>query len=297
MSIEGHDPAARLPLGTCDTHIHFYDHRYQPAATSVLRPPDASVDDYQRVCGQLGISRCVVVQPTTYGLDNRCQVAAASAFGDDARLVVVIDDTVTEPELDEFDRQGGRGARFHMLPGGVVGWESLAGVAARIAERGWHIQLQLDGRTLPHHIDDLLALPCGLVIDHIGRFMPPVRPEHPAFGALLTLVERGAWVKLSAPYESDAAAAPDYPAASRLVQALVAARPDRMLWASNWPHPGQPALPSPSELARLLRRWIPDPGLQQMILVDNPCELYGFDLRGFDSPAQEETGHDNSERA
>ena len=26
---------------------------------------------------------------------------------------------------------------------------------------------------------------------------------------------------------------------SRLAAALVAARPERMLWASNWPHPGQ----------------------------------------------------------
>jgi D-galactarolactone isomerase len=266
-----------LPRGTCDTHIHIYDHRYPAAPNAALRPPDASVDDYATVRSELGMSRCVIVQPTTYGLDNRCQLDAALTFGDDARLVVVVDETVTDAELDELEGRGAVGARFHMLPGGAIGWESMAPIAQRIADRGWHIQLQLDGRTLPEYLDDLLALPCGLVIDHIGRFMPPVEPGHAAFNALLTLVEHGAWVKLSAPYESDAAAAPDFALASRLARALVAERPDRMLWATNWPHPGQPDPLTPSHIASLLHSWVSDAELRHTILVDNPCELYGFD--------------------
>ena len=269
--------AVPFPRGTCDTHIHFYDHRYPSAPNTVLKPPDASVDDYAMVRKELGLNRCVIVQPTTYGLDNRCQLNAAHTFGDDARLIVVIDETVTTAELDEFENHGAVGARFHMLPGGTIGWASMAPVAARIADRGWHIQLQLDGRLLPEHLGDLRALPCGLVIDHIGRFMPPVEPEHPAFGALLTLVNQGAWVKLSAPYESDATAAPDFVFASRLARALVAERPERMLWATNWPHPGQQAPPTPNNIATLLHSWVPDAGLRHTILVDNPCELYGFD--------------------
>jgi D-galactarolactone isomerase len=277
VSIDDDNSAVPLPRGTCDTHIHFYDHRYQTAPSAVLRPPDASVDEYANVREELGVRRCVIVQPTTYGLDNSCQLDAARTFGDHARLVVVVDETVTETELDILEDQGARGVRFHMLPGGAVGWESMAPVAERIATRGWHIQLQLDGRLLPEYVDDLLALPCGLVVDHIGRFMPPVEPDHPAFKALLTLVENGAWVKLSAPYESDAAEAPDFVLASRLARALVAERAERMLWATNWPHPGQPNPPTPSDIATLLHSWVPDAGLRHTILVDNPCELYGFD--------------------
>ena len=277
MTVDGNNASAPFPRGTCDTHIHFYDHRYPTAPNTVLRPPDASLDDYAKVREELGLSRCVIVQPTTYGLDNSCQLDAARTFGDDARLVVVVDETVTEAELDVLESRGARGVRFHMLPGGAVGWESMAPVAERIANRGWHIQLQLDGRLLPEYFDDLLALPCGLVIDHIGRFMPPVEPDHPAFRALLSLVENGAWVKLSAPYESDADAAPDFVLASRLARALIAECPEHMLWATNWPHPGQPHPPTPSDIATLLRRWIPDAGLRHTILVDNPCELYGFD--------------------
>jgi D-galactarolactone isomerase len=265
-----------LPDGTCDTHIHFYDHRYPTARSTILEPPDAGPADYAKVAAQLGIDRCVVVQPTTYGLDNRCQLDAVAALGSIARAVVVIDEHTDEADLLELHRRGARGARFHMLSGGAVGWDSLDPVAAHIGDLGWHVQLQLDGRTLPDHLDRLRALPCGLVIDHIGRFMPPVATDDPGFAALAKLVEEGAWVKLSAPYESDATAAPEFAAVSRIAQALVTRRPDRMLWATNWPHPGQAAPPTPAEIVAMLERWVPDASTLRTILVDNPAELYGF---------------------
>ena len=269
---------ARFPAGTCDTHIHFYDHHYPAAATTVLEPPDSGLDAYGSMRAELGIDRCVVVQPTTYGFDNSCQLDAVSALGpESARAVVVIGEHISDTELHELHRRGARGARFHMLSGGAVGWDSLAPVAARIAEFGWHIQLQLDGRTLPDHVDRLLALPCRLVIDHIGRFMPPVAIDDPAFVALERLVDEGAWVKLSAPYESDVTAAPEFVAVSELATALVARRPDHMMWASNWPHPGQVTPPTPTELRLLLERWVPDSATLRKILVDNPAELYGFE--------------------
>ena len=65
-----------LPPGTCDTHLHFYDAAYPTAPTTVLRPPDATVAGYRALQAELGVERLVVVQPTTYGLDNRCQLAA-----------------------------------------------------------------------------------------------------------------------------------------------------------------------------------------------------------------------------
>jgi len=34
---------AEAPSGTCDTHIHIYDHRYPKAATGKILAPDASV--------------------------------------------------------------------------------------------------------------------------------------------------------------------------------------------------------------------------------------------------------------
>lgn len=267
-----------FPAGACDTHVHVYDQRFPAAATSVLRPPDADIEEYAAVQSALGLQRVVLVQPTTYGLDNRCQLAAASRLGDDARLVVVVDETTSDAELERLNGLGARGARFHMLPGGAVGWGSLAPVAARIAEHGWHIQLQLNGRELHDRIGALLALPTTLVVDHVGRFMPPVAPDHPAFDALRTLLDTGrCWVKLSAPYESTSDGAPDFPTVAPIVSALVAHAPERLLWATNWPHPGQPDPLTVEQLHRLLLEWVPDADLRQRILVDHPAEVYRFD--------------------
>lgn len=51
-----------------------------------------------------------------------------------------------------------------------------------------------------------------------------------------------------------------------------------MLWASNWPHPSEPADRKPDEagLLDLLLDWAPDDATRRKILVDNPAELCGF---------------------
>lgn len=263
--------------GVCDTHIHVYDRRYPASAAAVLTPPDASLDDYAAVRAALDIERVVIVQPTTYGLDNRCQLAAVAQFGDAARAVVVVDHTTSDDELARLTALGARGARFHMLPGGAVPWEIMHTVADRIAGHGWHVQLQMDGNLLPERLDALLALPTPLVIDHVGRFMPPPTVDDPAFRALLTLLDTGrCWVKLSAPYESTHDGAPHYPTVTALAHRLADHAPERMLWATNWPHPGQADPLTPAQLADLRDAWLPTEVLRRQVLVTNPAEVYGF---------------------
>jgi D-galactarolactone isomerase len=84
-------------------------------------------------------------------------------------------------------------------------------------------------------------------------------------------------VKLSAPYESALDPSHEYSSVSRLAAALVEHAPDRMLWATNWPHPGQACPPSLPDLRRLAFEWMPNDAARQRILVDNPSALYGFD--------------------
>lgn len=265
-----------LALSATDTHIHFYNSRYPAAPEASLRPPNATVGEYAEVQKALGLERVVVVQPTTYGLDNRCQLEAMARIGPQARGVVVVDSSVEDSTLWTHAHLGVRGVRFHMLPGGAVGWEHLEPVAARLSDFGWHVQLQLDGHELAGRLDQLLRLPCQLVVDHVGRFMGPVEPDSDAFAALLKLVDAGAYVKLSAPYESALDDTHEYDMVSRCAEVLVDRAPDRMLWASNWPHPGQANPPSNDDIARLRDRWLPTPELQHQVLVANPAALYDF---------------------
>jgi len=46
-------------------------------------------------------------------------------------------------------------------------------------------------------------------------------------------------VKISAPYRSSTLA-PDFPDIAPIARAMVAANPQRILWGSDWPHPGIP---------------------------------------------------------
>jgi D-galactarolactone isomerase len=49
-----------------------------------------------------------------------------------------------------------------------------------------------------------------------------------------------------------------------------------MLWASNWPHPGQPQPLTARDLLALTLDWLPDPTVRHRVLVTNPAELYRF---------------------
>ncbi|WP_046862936.1 amidohydrolase family protein [Microvirga massiliensis] len=271
-------PRLKVPADACDTHMHLYGSRYPLAPTALGAPPDAGVEDYRKVQQRLGLQRIVVVQPSAYGTDNRCTLDGIAALGlDQARGIAVIDESVDAAELEALTRGGIRGVRFHMLPGGALPWESLDAIAGKVQDIGWHIQLQLDGRTLPDREHQIRSWPGRIVIDHVGKFLEPVGPDHPAFRCLKNLIETGrVWIKLSAPYEVSKSGAPGYDDVGRLAKELVRLAPERMLWASNWPHPSVKDKPSDAALLDLLLDWAPDDATRHRILVENPEELYGF---------------------
>ena len=257
--------------------MHVYEDRFPLVPQATFKPPHAPLADYLPVQRALGLFRAVVVQPNGYGFDNRCTLEALRALGANGRGIATVPADVATDELERLTRAGVRGARMHVLPGGMLGWDALAPLAARIAPFGWHIQLQLDGRELPRYAAALAELPVPLVIDHIGKFLEPVTVDHPGFKALGTLVEAGnTWVKLSAPYETSRSGPPRYADVGALAAALSRLNPERCLWASNWPHPGQQHLPDTARLLDLLLDWVPDEANRTRILVDNPAALYGF---------------------
>ena len=270
-------PALKAPPGACDCHMHVYEDRFTLAPTATFKPPHAPACAYQQVQAALGLQRVVVVQPTGYGFDNSCTLQAMAELGAGARGIVVIQPDTPQAELQRLHALGVRGVRYMMLPGGALPWDTLEAMAERIAPLGWHIDLQLDGRDLPQYEDRLMRLPGHLVIDHNGKFLEPVAPTHAGFQSLLRLLASGrCWVKLSAPYETSKAGAPLYADVSVLARALVQARPDRCLWASNWPHPNAQPLPSSAAMLDLLLHWADDEATRRQILVDNPARLYGF---------------------
>jgi D-galactarolactone isomerase len=259
----------------CDCHMHVWDPRF-PLGAAHTHTREATVADYLQIRERLGLGRVIVVQSTAYGTDNECTLDAIEQMGDSARGVAVVAPDAPDAELARLTAAGIRGLRYVMFAGRPLGWDSLQDMAARIARFGWNINLQLRGEELAERAALLEGLPCNVVIDHIGRFTAPFDHDTPGVRALYRLLDSGrCWVKLSAPYHGSKSGPPQYADNGELARELVRRWPERLLFATNWPHPSfKGALPDDLALMSLLWEWAPDAATRRRILVDNPAQLY-----------------------
>lgn len=274
-------PLVVVPAGACDSHLHVYDRRYPTAAGVRLLPPDASVSDYRLLQLRTGLSRAVLVTPSTYGKDNRTMLQALKALGCAARGVAVIDGTESDTELEALDAQGVRGVRLNLSLGVTHSVEMLEPIAQRIAALGWHLQLLMSPDVLASLRDTLRSLPVQLVFDHFGRIAPAQACSHSAHALILNLLIEGrAWLKLSGGYIVSPLGSTDDPALHALARSYLDAAPQRIVWGSDWPHAtasaGLQPMPDDARQIDRLADWTSDKALFHRVLVDNPGELYGF---------------------
>ena len=270
-------PGFRLPQGSCDTHIHVFGaaERCPLVARRDYTPVVASLDDYGRVMDAYGIARAVLVQPSVYGTDNTLLLDTLAIEPERLRGIVVIPPDLSDSRLRELDRAGVRGVRFNRLNQGGLPLSAVDELGRRIARLGWHIQLHVAIEDTP----DLPALaaraPVAIVIDHFGLASLAGGPGAPGFVRLLRPLEAGhCYVKLSAPYRLRPTGA-SLDCLRALVEKLVATRPDRLLWGTDWPHVAcWPEMPDDGDLALLTEEWLPTSALRQAVLVTNPACLY-----------------------
>src|SRR4051812_31109610 len=106
-------PFPAPPPGSCDCHVHIFADasKYPPAEKRSYEPPDATIDQLERMHGSLGVGRGVLVQAAVYGTDNRL-LADALHNRASYRGVAAIDDSISDRELERLHESGVRGARF-----------------------------------------------------------------------------------------------------------------------------------------------------------------------------------------
>jgi predicted TIM-barrel fold metal-dependent hydrolase len=266
----------RPPPLACDCHVHVFGpfDRFPLDPARKYTPEAATLEDYLKVAHALGTGRVVLVQPSVYGTDNACQLAAVRELGERARGVAVIDDAITDDQLAELNGAGFEGARLNLARAADL--DSLERLAARVKEYDWHVQLHAKGADLPAIAERLHKLPTDVVIDHFGRIDPREGFGQPAFKALLQLLDSGrCWVKLSAPYRVDLEG-PPYHRLTTFARELVKHNPERLVWGSDWPHPDVAVVPEDQVLLDVLEDWVPDDAARHRILVENPAKLYRF---------------------
>jgi D-galactarolactone isomerase len=270
----------RMPADATDCHHHIYDPAWPWAAEATLKPGAARVDDYRKLQQRLGTSRNVIVQPSSYGVDNRLLLASIARFTGGARGVAVVNTSVTDAELKQLHDGGVRGVRFNLAPPGTTTLDMVRPLARRVAPMGWHVQVNAPAQYLVDSRSIWLDLPCPVVFDHLAHVPEPDPLHHAAFLLVTDLMSHGrASVKVSGFYNDTLVGPPSYSDRVLLAAAYAAAAPDRVLWGSDWPHPTEQPLhriPDDALLADLLQVVIPDESKRNRALVDNPAALYGF---------------------
>ncbi|MBX6745581.1 MAG: amidohydrolase family protein [Acetobacteraceae bacterium] len=274
-------PKLRAPANATDCHFHIYDSSFPVAPNAVLKPPEASVEDYKALQRRLGLSRCVLVQPSTYGTDNRAYMGLIPKLGglERARMVGVVDTSVADDELRRMHEAGVRGIRFNLVQAGATTIDMVEPLSRRVAPMGWHVQMHMLGDQIAQAGDMFMRLPSRIVFDHRARLPQPQGVNHPAFAVIRRLLDKGnTWVKLSGAYFDSKSGPPGYEDSTAVARALFQAAPQRMVWGSDWPHPTEPADKKPDDavLFDLLSVWVPDEAARHRVLVENPAELYDF---------------------
>ncbi|WP_253947363.1 amidohydrolase family protein [Paraburkholderia xenovorans] len=231
---------------------------------------------YRRLQARLGTARNVIIQPSSYGVDNTLLVVAIAQFAGRARGVAVVNTSVTDIELKDLHEAGVRGIRFNLNPPGTTTLDMLM----PLAPMGWHVQASAPAADLLEAGATWSNLPCPVVFDHLATVPEQEGAHHPCFQMVSELlVAKKAYVKLTGFYVTSRIGAPSYGDSVEVARAFARIAPDRVVWGSDWPYPSeQPknVIPDDALLLDLMSTIVPDEAMRNRIFVDTPARLYGF---------------------
>jgi len=269
-----------LPAGACDAHAHVFGpfSRFPLFGERNYTPPEASAGMFIEHLDRLGFERGVLITATCQ--NNDALVNALLQHPDRLRGVVVLDHESSTADIARWHEAGVRAVRINLFNGDTEA--ELAAVESRralLAQYGWHVQIWTQADTFHALAPRLFRLELPLVIDHMGRIAADRAPSSAGFEFLLHMLDEGrCWVKLSGADRNTTQGSP-YTDTGSMMQALVHANPDQLVWGSDWPHIKYyraDEVPDDGMLLDLAGRCIPDASVREKIFSSNPRRLYGF---------------------
>ncbi|KAK3068181.1 hypothetical protein LTR53_014450 [Teratosphaeriaceae sp. CCFEE 6253] len=232
----------------------------------------------------------VIVQPSIYGNDNACTLDGLRILGPKhGRAVVQFEPKTTSREqLQDWHDLGVRGVRLNFKSvGGEVEQGSLTAslreYADAVRDLGWVLELYIALEDVPLLEQAIVEIPgVKVCIDHFGHPSPSslktatIAEDVPGFQALMELLKGGqTWVKVSAPYRLSKD--PRSTLVESLSREILRARPDRCVFATDWPHTRFDGLDVAPYLEALLDHIQAEGIPLRQVLVENAEEL--FDAR------------------
>jgi predicted TIM-barrel fold metal-dependent hydrolase len=276
-------PRIIAPPGACDTHLHVYGARelYPLAPERNYTPdPHSTIDDYLRVHQVLGLERAVIVTGSANGTDNRVTLDALKRMDGKFKGLALLDPAVGDGELRGFAESGITGFRAKANGKGGLSFGDTKKIAARVAGVAWHVEFMSQSMAEVIAATPFLnSLKLPYVFDHVAHAEPHDNKDRSRFRELLAILanEEHAWINLYSFYQLSSSGPPDYNDMIDGVRTIIDARPDRVIWGSNWPHAGiSVPMPDDADLLDFLLAAAPEEKTRKLILADNPARLYGW---------------------
>jgi predicted TIM-barrel fold metal-dependent hydrolase len=277
-------PSFVLPRGACDTHVHVLGpySRYPLDDRRPYDAPEQPVENLRHYLDTMGLDRVVIAHIYAHGTDMRVTLDALAVLGDRARGVATLKPDATGDDIAELDSRGMRGIRMAPLFGYAMNRETLKRVNALAAPHNWHILSWVRGPDELELIQSAVGkdVTVPIVLDHLGNpcWKPSAGLEQRGFKLLQDVLRTGqVWLRLSALYRTSAQGWP-WPELTPYGAALAEEFPDRLLWASDWPHvgPWEGEMMNSGEMIDWLREIGCNQDTLERILVHNPARLYRF---------------------
>src|SRR3954469_4025553 len=173
----GTEPAkVKAPAGACDCHHHIYDAASFPVRAGSRVIPNARIEDYRLLQKRIGTSRSIVVTPIGFPATLAENLVTLDAIKQgNARGVAIINPTISNADLKTLHDGGVRGIRFSSTGGSVPAAfaKEIEPLAKRVADLGWHVQINIEAGPILELADLWNRLPATLVIDHMGHIRQP----------------------------------------------------------------------------------------------------------------------------
>ncbi|MEU1305170.1 amidohydrolase family protein [Streptomyces shenzhenensis] len=280
------EPAQPAPALACDSQTHIFGapDRFPTRPDAAYVVHDATVEAMLDMHKMLGIERGVIVQSTAYGTDHDALIEALHIAGPGYRGCGVVNDSVDDDHLARMHEAGVRGARFNFHPklkNALPTPDEVRRTAERVVPLGWHLKLHMNGID-PREVTPLLEdLEADVVIDHMGPLQYGLGLDDPHFRHITDLLRRGNWWVMLSNGDRRSVAGYPWDDATLYAREYIDRAPDRVLWATDWPHPLHAGpVPNDGDLMDLLSRYAPDPAVREQILVTNPHRLFCFEDGG-----------------
>lgn len=266
-----------MPHGACNAHLHIIDPKFPNDGKAESQI--GTVETYRAIADELGLQRAVFVQAKPFALDNACTVDAVAKFGPkNAVGIAVVNNTISDKELEDLNKAGVRGLRFSVWNpnNAVVSFDDCYPLSERCKQYGWNMQLHMSAAQIAAHADVIRKLDCKVVIDHMGRLDPALGTKDPAYKFIQEMIGKGnTWVKISGPYLNTKTGEPWDDATATAIE-IAKFAPERVVWGSDFPHVTEKVKPSEEVLTEMIAKWFPTEHARELALVKNPEELYGF---------------------